>query len=320
MMKSRACLAASSGQALSKFVLLFLCGAAVLAPAFAQEAWLPAGARRVFAPIVTRMAAEKRRNFVKLSWTDTEDAKGPVSVYRSASPFSGDTAALPAPALVPWGQGFFIDEIDSAGDFYYFAAASDGKGKKYLVPIPLNNLASVTITEDDIASGWTPPPPPEVAASAAPIVVPPPPPEMRIRTMPLPSLETAGSRAPSAKTVDAATEKAIQEAAAHYGSAPASGLRREPDMFGEETADTALGEIVREAFTSGDMAKAEKDLRAYLASPESPEAASRARYYLGEIYYLEGKDREALFEFLYARDKYRPESQRWIEAILAENH
>jgi hypothetical protein len=47
---------------------------------------------------------------------------------------------------VPWGTEFFIDEIDSSGTVYYFAAASGEDGRPHTVPVPEGNVLSVSVS------------------------------------------------------------------------------------------------------------------------------------------------------------------------------
>jgi hypothetical protein len=146
----------------SKTVFILLCLAGALS--FAQEG-------EVFAPFVTRLEAEVKNNFIRLSWTDSADVKGPVFVYRSDAPFTGlQAASLPRPAEVPYGSGSFLDEADQIGTIYYFVAASDEWDRKYALSIPYTNTVTVEINRENVAAFFrdAPPASPGVVSSYTP--------------------------------------------------------------------------------------------------------------------------------------------------------
>jgi hypothetical protein len=96
-------------------------------------------------PVVSEFRAELRENLVRLSWRDSPGARGPVSIYRSSTPFE-ENRLPPRLAAVPWGTEFFIDEIDSPGTVYYFAAASGETGQPHRVLVPEGNVLSIPVS------------------------------------------------------------------------------------------------------------------------------------------------------------------------------
>jgi hypothetical protein len=126
--------------------LLMLLGALLPFSAFAQTGG------SVFAPFVSQLSVEARNNLVRLSWIDSPDIRGPVYIFRAPQPF--ETGRIPEnirPQEIPYGTQSFIDETEGAGRVYYFAAASDGLGRRYDIVIPYNNTISVTINSSDTA-------------------------------------------------------------------------------------------------------------------------------------------------------------------------
>jgi hypothetical protein len=126
---------------LKRIVFLIVTGIVVAASPAAQD---------VFAPFVSRLAVEVKNNLVRLTWRDSEDARGPVYVYRSNRPIegAGGPGGRPEkPEEIPYGSESYIDELETTGIFYYFVAASDEQGKIYDIPLPLNNTISVNIQE-----------------------------------------------------------------------------------------------------------------------------------------------------------------------------
>ncbi len=102
----------------------------------------------VFAPFVSRLTIEAKNNLIRLTWKDSMDAKGPVYVYRSRQPFESSFTPLPpAPMMVPYGAGSYIDEIEEPGTWHYFVVCSDVNGRRYEVAIPLGNIITVLVHE-----------------------------------------------------------------------------------------------------------------------------------------------------------------------------
>jgi hypothetical protein len=118
----------------------------------------------VFAPFITRFSAEVKNNLVRLSWADSPNARGPVFIYRSFRPF-GEAQPISSikPVEVSYGTGFYIDEPETGGRIYYYAAASDESGRQYDIFIPNGNSLSVVLD-----SAFTAAPPPERAVSGGP--------------------------------------------------------------------------------------------------------------------------------------------------------
>jgi hypothetical protein len=131
--------------------LCWLCLGA-LAAAEPLAAQIAGRGEAVFAPFVSRLQGEVKNNLVRLSWMDSSDVRGPVYIYRSSTPFEesgGHFGSLPAE--IPYGTGAYIDEVEGFGTFYYFAAASDERGKRY--DIPLSSINSVVV---EVRSGGAP--------------------------------------------------------------------------------------------------------------------------------------------------------------------
>ncbi|MDR1905271.1 MAG: hypothetical protein LBQ88_23695 [Treponema sp.] len=137
------------GGVFKAFLLFFSPGLAVLlfpVRMSAQES--PPGA--IFAPFISRLSAEVKSPFVRLSWIDSPDIKGTVYIYRSNTPITAEWAAANAAVIeAPYGVQSYIDEIETSGTIYYYIAASDEAGQKYNLVLPYNNSISVTIGEGE---------------------------------------------------------------------------------------------------------------------------------------------------------------------------
>jgi hypothetical protein len=101
--------------------------------------------------VVTGLKAEARNNMVRLTWADSEDARGPVYMFRSARPFIETVPPDLQPVEIAYGTQFYIDETEGSGTWYYFLAASDLLGQRHDIIVSETNSIKVA------ASGATAP-------------------------------------------------------------------------------------------------------------------------------------------------------------------
>jgi len=153
------------------------------------------------------------------------------------------------------------------------------------------------------------------------------------RPMPLPSLAvTLGVQSgqqltgpllptlPDETLVSTATEKSISLLVRSIQQQPLRERKQQvlpsdaTPMPGGELA--LLQAIVAGPFSGGDMSGASKSLIDFLRLPRAAPVEARARYYLGQTYYLQGRTRDALMEFLLSEDYFYPEAQPWEEACF----
>jgi hypothetical protein len=123
---------------------------------------------------------------------------------------------------------------------------------------------------------------------------------------------------PTPRPVSDATKKSITELQKDF--APADPKPLQPEVLPSDATPTPGGElsrlqdIVKGPFLGGDMAGALQRLMDFLSLPRKPELGARARFYLGQVYFFQGKPRDALMEFLTAQDYFFQESASWIDA------
>lgn len=88
----------------------------------------------------------------------------------------------------------------------------------------------------------------------------------------------------------------------------------------DKTPDTGdqylLSSIVNSSFVNADWVKAEKELLNFLKINRTEETTSRANFYLGQIYYYQGKSKNALNAFMTSLNNYPIESRQWIDEVL----
>jgi hypothetical protein len=153
-------------------------------------------------------------------------------------------------------------------------------------------------------------------------------PDGRIRTMPLPPIRAESARSGLSPDIPSAplNEEALAAAGALTGPSSKTVPFREPAVFLEDIDRSAatfggensrLSQIVQGTFSGRNWEEAGEELRRFLSLPRPAAVESRSRFYLGQVYYFTGKPREALFEFLAARNIYPSETTPWIDAVLA---
>jgi hypothetical protein len=155
------------------------------------------------------------------------------------------------------------------------------------------------------------------------------------RGFPLPSLAiTAGVQSgmlitdadlpavPALRKVGPATEKAV--ALLRSGLPEPGAAVRPVQVLRSDTTPTPDGElsrlqeIVRGPFLGGEVIAAHKALQDFLSLPRSRDLEARARFYLGQVYSIEGKPRDALLEFLVSSEYFYQESEPWIDACFVK--
>ena len=100
--------------------------------------------------------------------------------------------------------------------------------------------------------------------------------------------------------------------------------KKETEVFPEDLIKGGTGEdallrsIVQGYFSLKEWNIAAEEFRRFLDLPRDGHNRARARFYLGQVYYFQGKPREALFEFLSAQELYPDDSNSWIQAVLGD--
>jgi hypothetical protein len=125
---------------------------------------------------------------------------------------------------------------------------------------------------------------------------------------------------PTARKVSPDTEKAIAQLL--QAIPPSPPMRPAPQVLRSDMTPSPSGqiarlqEVVQGPFLGGDMVAAQKKLGDFLSLPRAADIEARARFYLGQAYFIQGRERDALLEFLAAEDFFYEESQAWIAACF----
>ncbi|AEJ19378.1 tetratricopeptide repeat protein [Gracilinema caldarium] len=97
---------------------------------------------------------------------------------------------------------------------------------------------------------------------------------------------------------------------------------KKPRVFSQDLNTSGGGEeftlrtIVQGPFNNRDWNTVIEQLVRFISLPRSTSIEARSRFYLGQAYYMTGKYREALFEFLLMKNTYPTEAREWIQSIL----
>ncbi len=201
-------------------------------------------------------------------------------------------------------------------------------------PVPDISYYYALVFEDDIKQGKlnlevgknTTLVPVEVPAGTFRIGLPGP--QQSIRSIPLPTLsisaavpgaENAITLPPAALPLSPEAQKAV--ASLPFPELPKAVLKK-PRVFSQDINASGGGEeftlrsIVQGAFANRDWNGVIEQLVRFLSLPRSPVVEARSRFYLGQAYYMTGKYREALFEFLLMQNTYPAEAREWIQSLL----
>jgi hypothetical protein len=87
-----------------------------------------------------------------------------------------------------------------------------------------------------------------------------------------------------------------------------------------EGEDLLLQSLAKSAAAAPDSKESIDSLVNFLQTQHSDQVEARGRFYLGQSYFLHGQYRDALREFVFARDLYYIESQKWLDACLQALH
>ncbi|MCL1813387.1 MAG: hypothetical protein FWG29_07680 [Treponema sp.] len=100
--------------------------------------------------------------------------------------------------------------------------------------------------------------------------------------------------------------------------------KKETEIFSEDLVKGGIGEeyqlrsIVQGYFSLKEWNKAAEEFRRFLDLPRNKDNKARAQFYLGQVYYFQGRPREALFQFLVAQEQYPNNCSSWIQAVLGD--
>ena len=79
-----------------------------------------------------------------------------------------------------------------------------------------------------------------------------------------------------------------------------------------------LSSIVNSSFAKAQWNEAEKEFLNFLKINRTEETVSRANFYLGQIYYYQGKSKNSLNAFMTSLNNYPIESRQWIDEVLEQ--
>lgn len=272
---------------------------------------------------ITNLRASAEENSIELSFSSSRPNR-PVIVYRSTGPINESPDLIPATAVTTLGsnENNFVD-FPLPGVPYYYAVFDAGatKSGRYTF-IPGEN----TLQE-----------PVEIGLSSTAAFLPRVEESKRITPLPYLLLNSGiltGSQIERDLNYSRITQELADDTLSVWKSISsrlsASGWQTPPPppvLLGIDTSRDLTGEdyqlslIVASSFSSTDPDKVdwgmiEKQLAAFMSVRHSARATDRGHFYLGQVYYYQGKYSDSFFEFLMARDNYFIETQPWIDRLF----
>jgi hypothetical protein len=138
------------------------------------------------------------------------------------------------------------------------------------------------------------------------------------RTMPLPDLTLSPIQERSTLNTEEAmrVESAITPRGNQSGAVPEAMIFQEDLTRGTIGEDYQLRSVVQGSFSLKEWKNAEEEFRRFLELPRDKANRAKAHFYLGQAYYFQGKQREALLSFLDSQDMYPAETGFWIQMVL----
>ena len=202
-----------------------------------------------------------------------------------------------------------------SGVDYWFAVLDAGLYKLGQTPLAKGVNATVAPVQVPVGAG---------RVSLAPPTAP-------RRALPLPSLQvTFGVQSgvplantdeyPPQREISAAAEKSLALLLSEVPPTPPRQMK--PQVLALDATPLPGGELARlqdivtGPFLGGDMKGAQNMFLDFLRLPRAAEIEAHARFYLGQTYYIEGRQRDALLQFLMAQDHYYQETKSWKDACF----
>jgi hypothetical protein len=247
--------------------------------------------------------AEVNKDAVRLNF-DGDDKSKTTIIYRSTKPFRRIQDILSAVTVQSGATQPVVDHPLPGIPYYYVVVYEEELAQGAANIVPGKNATTEGVT----ATGGSQ----EITGES-------------LRKLPLPVLSlpeltpwsNAGLGRP--KALSAAASAALKKVSPSLERPPYR--KQEPFIFPEESenmrnSDPSLSLIALSYIKANDWEQAMEELNYFLALSNKPEAEARAHFYLGEAYYFLDRPRDALLEFLLARDLYPTESAAWVQENL----
>jgi len=245
-------------------------------------------------PAIEGINAQTEEDKVIISFSGADDTRN-LLLYRSLSPIRRQEDLLSA-LIIRQNVGSPIVDYPLPGISYFYAL----------------------VYEDDLNAGIFSIRPGYNATGAVQLFSS----NIGLRNMPLPGIGT-GTPSSEPAALGSEAEEAVSlmiRAAGRNEKIPRPEMTILPqDMVkGGSGEDAQLRSIVQGYFSLQEWDKARDEFIRFLDLPRTGYNQRKVRFYLGQIYYFLGKPREALMEFLQAREEFPEKTNPWIQAVLGE--
>lgn len=271
------------------------------------------GSPEELATAITDLSVEAGEDTVTLRFASSRPSRE-LLLYRSGVPIREYSDLLGAVSYVlDPGSRSAVDRPPAGLDYYY--AVLDAELVK-LGTVELNAGRNSSVDAVRLPIGEQ--------ESAAPVTAP-------IRAMPLPFLsiertvfsgESLGPKIayPAVRELSPDTEEALDRIfRGIIDSDPAAmeiTLLRIDEAAAQGGEDFVLKGIIRGSLAAGDFVAAERELENFLSVRRNGAIEARAHFYLGQVLYFQGRYREALLDFLMARNEHYVAIEPWLDACF----
>jgi len=249
-------------------------------------------APRPVLPGIENISARVEGDRVLISFSGLDSARNPI-LYRSINPIRRPEDLLSALIIRQRVGSPYVDRPLAGIPFYYAILYEDELSTGLLNLRPGSNVTAAVEIPATRQTGSRDIPLPGIALSPGQEVEP-------------------GALGPEA----ARTEAAIQQRGERGGAAPQTMIFPEDLEPGGSGEEYQLRSIVQDYFSLKNWEQAQEELRRFLELPRGKTSRAKANFYLGQVYYFQDKQREALLSFLEAQDVYPQETNYWIQIVL----
>jgi len=251
---------------------------------------------RPILPGVEGLRAQVDGDRVILTFSGVDSARNPI-LYRSINPIRKPEDLLSALIIRQRVGSPYIDH-PLPGISYYYAIVYEEEFLTGIISLrPGSNVTGAV--EISVSRPYNP------------------------RDIPLPGISLSTTpeqtRAPGELGPEAARiEDAIQRQSGRNKT------QAEVEIFAEDLLAGGAGEIyqlrsiVQDYFNSRNWERAQEEFRRFLELPRLKRNRAKAQFYLGQVYYFQNKQREALYLFMEAKEVYPVETNYWIQTLLGE--
>ncbi len=263
---------------------------------------------------VTELAARVEQDYIVVEFEASREDRDLI-LFRATSPIRSAGDLFDAASL-----GTFESTLDEVEDYpvpgipYYYAmsdAALVKVGKILFIPGENATTRPVQVPVNTDRIGL----PETIAPRALPL-------PFLMLTSEIETGDRLGAAPFTLPQYRSISKRTAQSVQSRLDTLPRMGTKElEPVILTEDRGEGAGGEaytlrsVLQNEFRAREWDEAVGQLLSFLSIRRSEELEARGRFYLGQVYYFQGRYREAFFEFLLAEDYFYTQAQPWLATL-----